>query len=48
MKDPAVIAKLHTGGLQPTYLNSDEMRERIAAESKIFGDVIRKANIKIS
>lgn len=48
VKDPAVIAKLHTGGLQPTYLNSEEMRERIAAENKVFGDVIRRANIKIS
>jgi tripartite-type tricarboxylate transporter receptor subunit TctC len=47
-KDPAVIAKLHNGGLRSTYLNADEMRERIAVESKTFGDVIRKANIKIT
>jgi tripartite-type tricarboxylate transporter receptor subunit TctC len=48
VKDPAVVAKLHNGGLQPTYLNSEEMRDRIAAESKAFGDIIRRANIKIS
>ncbi|MGE0424733.1 MAG: Bug family tripartite tricarboxylate transporter substrate binding protein [Reyranellaceae bacterium] len=47
VKDPAVIAKLHTGGLRPTYLNSAEMRDRVAVESRAFAEVIRKANIKI-
>lgn len=47
IKDPATLAKLDTAGLRPTYLNSADMRERIAVESKGFGEVIRKANIKI-
>mgnify|MGYP001249564722 CR=1 FL=1 len=47
MKDPAIIEKMDKGQLRPTYLDSDQLRERIAAESKRFGEIIRKANIKI-
>ncbi|MBV9834563.1 MAG: tripartite tricarboxylate transporter substrate binding protein [Alphaproteobacteria bacterium] len=47
MQDPAVKEKMHAGGLRPTYLNADDMRDRVAVESKAFADVIKKANIKI-
>jgi tripartite-type tricarboxylate transporter receptor subunit TctC len=46
-KDPAIIAKMHIAGLRPTYLDSEGLRDRIGVESKRFGEVIRKANIKI-
>jgi len=48
VKDPGVLEKLHNGGLRPTYLNSEDMRDRVAVESNAFGEVIRKANIKIT
>jgi hypothetical protein len=42
-----VIAKLHGGGARVTYLNPTDFRIRIIAETQMFGDIIRKGDIKL-
>ena len=44
---PEVIAKLHGGGARVTYLNPTDFRIRIIAETQMFGDIIRKGDIKL-
>ena len=47
LRSPEVIAKLHGGGMRVTYLNPTDFRARIAAETQMFGDIIRKGDIKV-
>src|SRR5258708_21112050 len=47
LRSPEVIAKLHAGGSRVTYLNPTDFRTRIIAETKMFGDIIRKGDIKL-
>ena len=47
LKSPDVLDKLDKGGAKPTYLDSAAMRAQIDMESKYFGDVIKRANIKV-
>ena len=47
LRSPEVIDKLHRGGSRVTYLNPTDFRARIAVESKTFGEIIIKGNIKI-
>jgi tripartite-type tricarboxylate transporter receptor subunit TctC len=47
LKAPDVLDKLDKGGAKPTYLDPAAMRAQIDMESKYFGDVIKRANIKV-
>ena len=47
LKSPDVLDKLDKGGAKPTYLDPAAMRVQIDMESKYFGDVIKRANIKV-
>ena len=47
LKAPDVLDKLDKGGAKPTYLDPAAMRAQIDTESKYFGDVIKRANIKV-
>ena len=47
LKSPDVLDKLDKGGAKPTYLDPAAMRAQIDMESKYFGDVIKRANIKV-
>ena len=47
LKSPDVLDKLDKGGAKPTYLAPAAMRAQIDMESKYFGDVIKRANIKV-
>lgn len=47
LRSPEVIDKLHLGGSRVTYLNPADFRARIAVETKMFGEIITKGNIKI-
>ena len=47
LKSPDVLDKLDKGGAKPTYLDPAAMRGQIDMESKYFGDVIKRANIKV-
>jgi tripartite-type tricarboxylate transporter receptor subunit TctC len=43
---PDIQAKLDNAGLRPTWLDAAAFRATITAETKSFGDIIRKGNIK--
>ena len=47
LRSPEVIEKLHLGGSRVTYLNPTDFRARIAVETKTFGEIITKDNIRI-
>jgi tripartite-type tricarboxylate transporter receptor subunit TctC len=44
---PDIAQKAHAGGLRVTYLNPADFRTTITNESKMFGEIITKGNIKI-
>jgi tripartite-type tricarboxylate transporter receptor subunit TctC len=44
---PDIVQKLHAGGTRVTYLAPAAFRERITFETKAFGEIIAKGNIKI-
>jgi tripartite-type tricarboxylate transporter receptor subunit TctC len=44
---PDIQTKLDNAGLRPTWLDPAAFRATITAETKSFGDVIRKGNIKM-
>ncbi len=46
LKKPAVIEALARQGMKPFYRDSAAFRDRISAETKTWGDVIRRAGIK--
>ena len=47
LKQPDIMEKVHNGGMRVTYLNPAAFKAQIAAENKMFGNIIRQANIKI-
>jgi tripartite-type tricarboxylate transporter receptor subunit TctC len=46
-RSPDVIDKLHNGGCRVTYLAPTDFRDRIAVETKMFGTIIQKGDIKL-
>jgi tripartite-type tricarboxylate transporter receptor subunit TctC len=48
VRSPDVIARMHAGGARITYLNPTDFRTRITAETAMFGDIIRKGNIRLT
>jgi tripartite-type tricarboxylate transporter receptor subunit TctC len=46
LKSPDSLDKLDTAGATPTYLGPAAMRARITAESRLFGDVIRRGKVR--
>jgi len=48
LAEPAIAAKVHNGGMRTTYLNPADFKARIAAETKMFGTIIQKGNIKLT
>jgi tripartite-type tricarboxylate transporter receptor subunit TctC len=47
VRSPDVIDKLHNGGCRVTYLAPAAFRDNITAETKMFGNIIQKGDIKI-
>jgi tripartite-type tricarboxylate transporter receptor subunit TctC len=43
---PDIQAKLDNAGLRPTWLDPAAFRATISAETKLFGDIIRRGNIR--
>ena len=48
LEAPDIRAKVHNGGMRVTYLGPADFKPRIAAETAMFGDIIRKGNIKLT
>ncbi len=48
VRSPDIAEKLHLGGCYVTYLNAPDFRSRITDESKMFGNIIQKGNIKLT
>jgi tripartite-type tricarboxylate transporter receptor subunit TctC len=46
-RSPDVIDRLHKGGCRVTYLAPADFRDRITAETKMFGDIIQRGDIKL-
>jgi tripartite-type tricarboxylate transporter receptor subunit TctC len=46
-RSPDVIDRLHKGGCRVTYLAPADFRDRIAVETKMFGNIIQKGDIKL-
>ena len=47
LRAPDIVQKAHTGGLRVTYLGPADFRTTITNETRMFGDIIKKGNIKI-
>jgi tripartite-type tricarboxylate transporter receptor subunit TctC len=47
LKSPDVIDRLDKAGAKATYLDSEAMRTQIAADNKMFGDVIRRGHVTL-
>ena len=47
LRAPDIGQKAHMGGLRVTYLNPADFRTTITNETAMFGDIIKKANVKI-
>ena len=48
LRAPDIMAKVHNGGMRVTYLGPADFKARVAAETAMFGDIIRKGNIKLT
>mgnify|MGYP000499935795 CR=1 FL=1 len=48
LQAPDVIEKSHKGGMRVTYLNPADFRSQIGSESRMFGSIIQKGNIKLT
>ena len=48
VRSPDIIEKLHLGGCHVTYLNAADFRARITDETKMFGSIIQRGNIKLT
>jgi tripartite-type tricarboxylate transporter receptor subunit TctC len=46
-RSPEVIDRLHKGGCRVTYLAPTDFRDRITVETKMFGNIIQKGDIKL-
>jgi tripartite-type tricarboxylate transporter receptor subunit TctC len=47
VRTPEVMDKLHKGGCRVTYLGPTDFRDTIAAETKMFGNIIKTGDIKL-
>lgn len=47
LRSPDIAQKAHAGGLRVTYLGPADFRTCITNETKMFGEIITKGNIKI-
>jgi len=47
LRTPEIGEKVHNGGMRITYLNPADFRARIGAETSMFGEIIRRGNIKV-
>jgi tripartite-type tricarboxylate transporter receptor subunit TctC len=47
LRAPEIGQKAHLGGLRVTYLDPADFRTTITNETRMFGDIIKKANVKI-
>jgi len=47
LRAPDIVAKVHNGGMRVTYLGPADFKSRIAVETAMFGDIIRKGDIKL-
>ena len=46
LKSPETLDKLDKAGAKSTYLGPAAMRAQITTETKLFGDVIKRGNVK--
>jgi tripartite-type tricarboxylate transporter receptor subunit TctC len=46
-RSPDVIDRLHKGGCRVTYLDPTDFRDRITIETRMFGNIIQKGDIKL-
>ena len=46
MKSPDVLEKLDKAGAKPTFLGPADMRAQIDQDSAMFGDIIKRGNVK--
>jgi tripartite-type tricarboxylate transporter receptor subunit TctC len=46
LKSPDVLEKLDKGGAKPTYLGPADMRAQVNKESAMFGDIVKRADIR--
>ena len=42
------MAKVHNGGMRVTYLGPADFNARIGVETAMFGDIIKRGNIKLT
>lgn len=47
LRAPDIVEKVHNGGMRVTYLDPSDFRARIGSESRMFGSIIQKGNIKL-
>lgn len=47
LRAPDIVKKVHNGGMRVTYLDPSDFRARIGSESRMFGSIIQKGNIKL-
>ena len=47
LKSPDVLDKLDKGGAKATYLDSKAMRAQMAADNKMFADIIKRGNVTL-
>ncbi len=47
LRAPDIMERVHNGGMRVTYLDSAAFKAHIAVENKLFGNVIRRGNIKV-
>lgn len=47
LRAPDIVEKVHNGGMRVTYLDPSAFKARIAAESRMFGTIIKKGDIKL-
>ena len=48
LRAPDIIAKVHNGGMRVTYLGPADFKSAIAVETAMFGNIIKKGDIKLT
>jgi tripartite-type tricarboxylate transporter receptor subunit TctC len=48
LRSPEIMAKVHNGGMRVTYLGPPDFKARVAIETAMFGDIIKRGNIKLT
>ena len=48
LRSPDIMAKVHNGGMRVTYLGPADFKGRVAVETAMFGDIIKRGNIKLT